>query len=114
MTTIESLNIALHEYQSSTTRLRQYIYIGENECRKLIETISKKDFTQCGNEFYRLEQFQGVFSTIFYKENFPVSQKIKDFVYFFDRLDDNNVKEYWYKKFCDGISWPSESRESDQ
>ncbi|MFC3393735.1 hypothetical protein [Brenneria rubrifaciens] len=114
MTTIDSLNIALNEYQSSATRLRQYIYIGENECRKLIETISKKKFIQCEKEFHRLEQFQGIFSSIVYKEHFPVSQQIIDFVYFFDRLDDNNVKEYWYRKFCAGEIWPSESRRSDE
>ncbi|MEC5319488.1 hypothetical protein VSX61_11155 [Brenneria populi subsp. brevivirga] len=109
MITIELLESALNEYQSSVTRLRQYIHASEKECRKLIEVISKKNFIQCDEDFHRLEKFQEIFSNITYKGNFPVSQEIKDFVYFFDRLDDIDIKKYWYEKFRDGTEWPSES-----
>ncbi|MEC5343324.1 hypothetical protein ABRZ24_12050 [Brenneria populi] len=114
MITIELLKSALNEYQSSVTRLRQYIHASEKECRILIEIISKKDFIQCNEEFYKLEKFQEIFSNITYKENIPVSQEIKDFVYFLDRLDDIDIKKYWHKKFCNGIKWPSEPQKNDR
>ena len=98
----------LERYRSSSTVIRQYLDLYEGECRDLINKISDcSSFEEAQASFDVLHEIQRNISTVNYKFEFPLSDRLRDFIYHLDR-DDVYSREYWYKEFRKGKKWPEE------
>jgi hypothetical protein len=82
----------------------------EGECADLIEKISTcSSFDEAQEFFDALHEIQHRLSTIKYKFEFPMSDRLRDFTYHLDR-DDMYSRKYWYEEFRKGLKWPDEGR----
>ncbi|WP_074866085.1 hypothetical protein [Atopomonas hussainii] len=98
----------LERYRSSVSIINQYLCVYEEECGVLIEKISAcTSFEEAGEYFDALHEIQRRLSIAKFKFEFPLSDRVKDFVYHLDR-DDVYSRAYWYKAFRAGLKWPSE------
>jgi len=98
----------LERHRSSTSIIRQYLDVYEGECDFLIEKISKcSSFEEAQEYFDALHEIQRKLSTVKYKFEFPLSDRLHDFIYYLDR-DDCYSRRYWYGEFKKVLKWPAE------
>lgn len=97
----------LIRYRELSSSIRQILMKYEAECSELILTIRGKTFEDSQEIFNRLYDIQQKLATAMYKYEFGLSERLKEFVYHFDR-DDIYSRKYWYQKFNEGLIWPED------
>jgi hypothetical protein len=95
----------LINYRDVSISIQRKLYLYESEIRNQIMMIKALGFDESMAIFDRLFEIQQLLSTAQYKYEFPLSDDLRDFTYYFDR-DDIFVRKYWYQKFNLGIEWP--------
>lgn len=104
----DDLQGELERYRTSSAIIRQYLRLYEEECNILIDRIAESySFDDAQVIFNDLHKIQREISMIKNKFEFPLNDRLRDFVYYMDR-DDSYSRKYWYEKFKKGIKWPDE------
>lgn len=97
----------LVRYRDVSISIKRILDGYERECRILIQQMKGKSFDDAQIIFERLFDIQGKLATALYKYGFNLNEELNNFVYHFDR-DDIYSRKYWYQKFTDGMTWPTE------
>lgn len=97
----------LVRYRDVVSHIQLLLMRYEKDCILLISEISQKTFDDSQCIFDELYSIQEKLSIAMYKYEFSLNERLKNFVYYFDR-DDLVSRKYWYKKFRDGLKWPDE------
>lgn len=97
----------LVRYRDVSSSIRKLLMGYERECLGLISQVRNNSFESSQIFFDQLYDIQRKLSTVSYKYEFVLNDKLQDFVYHFDR-DDIYSRKFWYQKFCDGMAWPQE------
>lgn len=100
------LEAELIRYRDVSSSIRRIFMNYEDECLTLILHIKGSSFEDSQNTFDRLYDIQQQLATAVYKYEYPLSEKLREFSYHFDR-DDIYSRKYWYQKFHSGLTWPS-------
>ena len=79
----------------------------EKRCLELISSMQNKSFADSQDIFDELYRIQELLATVLYKYKFDLSDSIREFIYHFERNDDCS-RQYWYLKFKDGLTWPTD------
>ncbi|NUT77976.1 hypothetical protein HNO86_23305 [Pseudomonas sp. C1C7] len=96
----------LERYSSSYTIIRQYLSVYEEKCISLIQKVSACfSFEEARESFDELHEVQRNLSTIKYKFEFPLNDRLLDFTYYLDR-DDDYSRKYWYEQVRNGLKCP--------
>lgn len=95
----------LERYRSSVLAIRHCMNAYEARCVELIKEISSGSLEEVQASFDELYDIQGKLATAKYKYEFKLADKLDEFVYCFER-DDFSSREYWHKKFKEGLKWP--------
>ncbi|KAB7627709.1 hypothetical protein [Stenotrophomonas rhizophila] len=95
----------LEEYRKVVGNLRRALIACELRISEIIASIGCLDYDATAAEFDELHSIQGVLATAKYKFEFPLGDRLDDFVYHMDR-DDEYSRRYWHGRFVDGVSWP--------
>lgn len=97
----------LTRYRDLSSSIRKILMKYEVECSELILKMKEKTFDESQELFNKLYDIQQKLSIAMYKYEFNLNDRLKDFVYHFDR-DDIHSRRYWYEKFNDGLIWPDD------
>ncbi|WP_387468164.1 hypothetical protein [Photorhabdus sp. RM323S] len=97
----------LTRYRDLSSSIRQLLMKYEVECSELILEIKGRSFEDSQDIFNHLYDIQKKLATTLYKYEFNLSDRLKEFVYHFDR-DDIYSRKYWYQKFKNGLTWPED------
>ena len=98
----------LELYDRAISGIRQCLPSFEKRC---IEIIS--DISNCASSdeaqilFDDLLDIQGKLSGLLFGRHISIGSKLEDLTREFDRLDDPYIRDYWFKKFKDGETWPN-------
>jgi hypothetical protein len=104
----DDLQRELERYRSSISIIRQYLKVYEEKAGILIEKISAcSSFEEAQESFDNLHEIQCRLSTINYKFEFPLGDRLQDFTYHLDR-NDIYSRKYWYEEFRKGLRWPED------
>ena len=103
----EELEAMLLHYRDVTQSIRLFLFSYEKEIISVSKEIANLDFEDADIFFNRLYEIQNYLATILYKYEFPLSEKLRAFVYHFER-DDLCSREFWYQKFLKDAEWFSE------
>ena len=88
--------------------IEYFISAYEKLCSTIILDISQKDNLKASQElFASLHKIKHQLSIIEFKYNIFVGDKLYEVIKNFDRLDDLWLQEFWFKKFKQGVIWPS-------
>ena len=101
----EVLQEELERYRSSALVIRHCMNAYEARCAELIKEISTGSLEDAQDYFDELYGIQNKLATAKYKYEFKLAGRLEEFVYCFER-DDYSSREYWYKKFNEGLEWP--------
>ncbi|WP_146745087.1 hypothetical protein [Microvirgula sp. AG722] len=101
----EVLQDELERYRNSVLSVRHCMNAYEAKCVALIKEISNKPLDESQVYFDELYDIQSKLATAKYKYEFKLADRLDEFVYCFER-DDLCSREYWHKKFREGVEWP--------
>ena len=73
----------LEVFISSKNQIDRILYDYENEIKNIVNKIKKY--------IYELFRIQNSLSVLLYKYNYPLSDYLRDFIYEFDRQDEESV-----------------------
>ncbi len=97
----------LDAYDRSVNGIKQCLPAFEKECSDLILEISSCETTADADRIFdQLLDIQTMLSGLLFKRRFDIGKKLEDLTREFDRLDDQYIRDYWFKKFKDGETWP--------
>ena len=74
---------------SSKNQIDRILYDYENEIKNIVNKI--KMYDPSVDNIYRLFRIQNSLSVLLYKYNYPLSDYLRDFIYEFDRQDEESV-----------------------
>lgn len=95
-------------YFDISSTINKYLNAYELNCTVLIEKISDcSSFEEAQKYFDDLHEIQRRLSTVSYKYNYPLNDRLRDLTYHLDR-DDVYSRMHWYQEFRKGLKWPSE------
>ena len=96
---IADLENLLSELRNVTLSLNGKLGEIEFEISDLMKEIEESPSIQQANAFFdALQKYQHILAKILYKSDIQLSKRLRDFVIDFDRLDDNNLREFIYPK----------------
>lgn len=101
---IEYIN-HLENYRQLTQSLNMILQRCELECLDVINCISSCSLEESMKYFDRLHLIQRQLSIAKWKFNYPLWEKIDNFVHNFDR-DDEYSRTFWYKKINADVASP--------
>ena len=107
MTDLKEFETMLVNYRDISQSIRLVLYSYEREIIHLSTEIANVDFEHTDNLFDKLYEIQNYLAIAFYKYEFQINEKLKGFVYHFDR-DDSYSRKYWYQKFLESTEWFNE------
>ena len=79
----------LEVFISSKNQIDRILYDYENEIKNIVSKIKKHDSSV--ENIYKLFRIQNSLSVLLYKYNYPLSDYLRDFIYEFDRQDEESV-----------------------
>ena len=79
----------LEVFISSKNQIDRILYDYENEIKNIVSKIKKHDSSV--ENIYKLFSIQNGLSVLLYKYNYPLSDYLRDFIYEFDRQDEESV-----------------------
>ena len=79
----------LEVFISSKSQIDRILYDYENEIKNIVSKIKKHDSSV--ENIYKLFSIQNGLSVLLYKYNYPLSDYLRDFIYEFDRQDEESV-----------------------
>ena len=79
----------LEVFISSKNQIDRILYDYENEIKNIVNKI--KMYDPSVDNIYRLFRIQNSLSVLLYKYNYPLSDYLRDFIYEFDRQDEESV-----------------------
>ena len=79
----------LEVFISSKNQIDRILYDYENKIKNKINKIKKYDPSV--DNIYELFRIQNSLSVLLYKYNYPLSDYLRDFIYEFDRQDEESV-----------------------
>lgn len=97
----------LEKYCDAVLSIKRLVTLYEKRCEELILSIANTEFSDADVLFDELFDIQDKLATMLYKYEYVPDKKIKDFIYYLDR-DDIYSRNYWFKKFKEGLCWPDE------
>lgn len=97
----------LEEYRRIVDGLRRALIAYEARISEMIASISVLDYDEASARFNELHSIQGILATAKYKFEFPLGERLDDFVYHMDR-DDEKSRRYWYGRIVGGMIWPGD------
>jgi len=101
------MNESLEDYAKTKAQIRQCLPAFEKICSHLIEKIASGSQADAEGEFDQLLQLQGTLSKAVFVHEIDVGKRLMAVVKEFERLHDSNTREYWFKQFKAGITWPT-------
>lgn len=97
----------LELYDRAINGIRQCLPSFEKRCSELILEISGcASAKDADHLFDALLEVQGILSGLLFGRKMDIGYKLEDLTREFDRLDDPYIRDYWFKKFKAGESWP--------
>ena len=102
------LQAELDAYRKAVDAARRCLIAYEQESERLIQEISSGSFDEVQIAFDRLYEIQAHISTAQYKYEFPLTDRLRSFVYQMDR-DDFASRRYWWERFRSGLLWPEQA-----
>lgn len=78
----------------------------ETQIKEYIDKIQQLIFEEAAPLFDELYEIQDYLSVAKYKYHLELKEELNWFIYHFERGDENDVREYWYSRFCNGFIWP--------
>ena len=79
----------LEVFISSKKQIDRILHDYENEIKNIVNEIKKHDPSV--ENIYKLFSIQNDLSALLYKYNYPLSDYLRDFIYEFDRQDEESV-----------------------
>ena len=79
----------LEVFISSRNQIDRILHDYENEIKNIVNEIKKHDPSV--ENIYKLFSIQNDLSALLYKYNYPLSDYLRDFIYEFDRQDEESV-----------------------
>ena len=79
----------LEVFISSKNQIDRILYDYENGIKNIVNKIKKYDPSV--DNIYELFRIQNSLSVLLYKYNYPLSDYLRDFIYEFDRQDEESV-----------------------
>jgi hypothetical protein len=102
------LQVELEHYRSNVSSIRRYLIVYEKNIKILINKIFySSSFEEAQDSFDDLHEIQSRLSTIAYKFEFTLNDRLLDFMHYLDR-DDIYSRKYWYDEFRKGLEWPKQ------
>ncbi|MFN4160404.1 MAG: hypothetical protein ACK4FW_00225 [Stenotrophomonas sp.] len=95
----------LEEYRRVVGNLRRALVACEVRISEIIASIGCLDYDATAAGFDELHSIQGILAAAKYKFEFPLGERLDEFVYHMDR-DDEYSRRYWHGRFVGGIGWP--------
>jgi hypothetical protein len=105
----EILRENLRTYDASLATIRQCVSLFETQAEELIGELRNVDGDAAHEIFERLQVIQSALAEVSFKYNIPLGEKLNALVREFDRLDEPYIREYWHRKFAEGLEWPLSS-----
>ncbi|KCV83031.1 hypothetical protein ATO10_05457 [Actibacterium atlanticum] len=103
----EVLSEYVDQLESSKAGIQQCLFAYENRCKVLILEIGQKhSYGESDVKFDELLAIQTTLSKLLFGAGVQIGKKLEALVREFDRLDDPDVRRYWFDKFQDGLTWP--------
>ncbi|MDO5648759.1 hypothetical protein [Paracoccus sp. (in: a-proteobacteria)] len=91
----------------TSTGIRQCLPAYEKRCSELIAEIGRcASALDADQSFEYLFEIQGKLATLLFKYQFDIGPKLEALTREFDRLHDQYIREYWFRKFKEGVRWP--------
>lgn len=79
----------LEVFISSRNQIDRILHDYETEIKKIVSEI--KAYDSSVDDIYKLFRIQNGLSVLLYKYNYPLSDYLRDFIYEFDRQDEESV-----------------------
>lgn len=95
----------LINYRNISSSIRGILIQYEKKIRILIDRIKELSFEESQFFFDQLHDIQEKLSSVSYKYEFPLNDKLSSFTYYFDR-NDIYSRKYWYIRIHNGMEWP--------
>jgi hypothetical protein len=100
----------LELYDRAISGIRQCLPSFEKRCVEIISEISDCNSSdEAQGLFDDLLDVQGKLSGLLFGRRIDIGSKLEDLTREFDRLDDPYIRDYWFKKFKAGETWPKSS-----
>lgn len=104
----EVLSENLELYDRAICGIRQCLPSYEKKCSELISEIAKcESINHANNRFDALLDIQVTLSKLLFGRQIDIGKRLEDLTREFDRLDNTQTREYWYRKFREGVIWPT-------
>lgn len=97
----------LESYDRVVAEIELLIVAYERQASELILNISKcSSLLDSECYFDRLYEIQGKLAALVFGRNYSIAPKLLGFVKEFDRLHEPYIRDYWHKRFKEGLLWP--------
>ncbi len=100
------LRDGLDEYDKATKKIRRCLPAFETACGQIIREIEGASLSEAESKFDQLLELQGVLSKAVFIYDIDIGERLMAVVKEFERLHDPYIRDVWFKKIKDGITWP--------
>jgi hypothetical protein len=105
-TLTDTLRDGLDEYDKATEKIRRCLPAFETACSQIIGEIGRGSLTEAESKFDQLLELQGVLSKAVFIYGIDIGERLMSVAKEFERLHDPYIRDVWFKKIKDGITWP--------
>lgn len=106
MYTWEEFEQRLMTYRDTCIDISRIVSTYEQRIKELVCSIQQLSYEKAHPIFDELYELQGHLASASYAYDIKLSPELDIFVYHFDRADDEYIRQYWYKQFHAGVTWP--------
>lgn len=97
----------LKRYDEAMVCIRQCLSAYESICEKHISAIAEvSSLKEAENYFDILYSIQNKLSMLLFARNIEIGGRLVNLTKEFDRLYDPYIREYWFRRFKEGVRWP--------
>ncbi|MEJ5082332.1 hypothetical protein [Ochrobactrum sp. MYb379] len=104
---LDFLGETLKEYSESKEKIKHCLLALEINCRRLIEQIRISNRDSAEGKFDELHRIQAVLSRAVFVQDVDIGDALMSVVRDFERLDEPESRDYWFKRMHDGYVLPS-------
>ena len=103
----EVLDENLKNFDQALTGIRHCLAAYERECQSLVNKIGQCLVAADADPIFDvLSEIQCKLALIGFGHDIALGTRLEKIAREFDRLDDPNIRNFWYEKFRSGESWP--------
>lgn len=101
------LSKSIVQYDEALSSIKQCLAAYEDICVEQISNVTRSaSLSEAEKSFDTLFSIQNQLSKLLFSRNIDIGPRLVTLTKEFDRLYDPYIREYWFKRFREGSTWP--------